>query len=258
MQTLKEEISASKILLGKRLNRRDLGAALFPMGTTHGTTNAVMFGVVLAASRDADLNFQQFKSPPRLVNHDMDAPPWWHFRKRPRIYIDGMAERGHRALMQFIMVRENTPEHFQQWESDFEDVYAYLMSLEAPKYPFPVNRPLARQGKLAFNQHCADCHGHYGPQADYPNTMVPIDEIGTDPVRFKALSESHRSWYQASWFFPSRQEKSNHQANRLRGASARRRLGLGSIFPQWCCPYPLGRLESRPTANGLETDGKRI
>ena len=200
MQTLKEEISATKILLGKRLNRRDLGAALFPMGTTHGTTNAVMFGVVLAASRDADLNFQQSKSPPRLVNHDMDAPPWWHFRKRPRIYIDGMAERGHRALMQFIMVRENTPEHFQQWESDFKDIYAYLMSLEAPKYPFPVNRPLARQGELAFNQHCADCHGNYGPLADYPNIMVPIDEIGTDPIRFKALSESHRSWYQASWF----------------------------------------------------------
>ena len=30
--------------------------------------------------------------------------------------------------------------------------------------------------------------------------MIPIEKIGTDPVRFGALSETHRRWYQASWF----------------------------------------------------------
>ena len=30
--------------------------------------------------------------------------------------------------------------------------------------------------------------------------MIPIETIGTDSVRFRALTESHRTWYQASWF----------------------------------------------------------
>ena len=200
MQTFGEEIRATKVMLGKPLLRRDLGAAFVPMGSTHGTTNAVMFGVVLAASRDADLNYQRFQRRPKLINHDMDAPPWWHFRKKPHLYIDGMAERGHRALMQFLMVRENGPEQFDEWESDFKDVYAYLMSLEPPKYPFPINRPLADQGKSLFENHCSHCHGSYGAQHEYPDKMIPIEKIGTDPVRFGALSEAHRRWYQASWF----------------------------------------------------------
>ena len=200
MQTFMEEIRASKLLLGKPLAVRDLSASLFPMGSTNGTTNAVMFGVALAASRDAELNFQPFRRRAKLVNHDMDAPPWWHFRKRPRIYIDGMAERGHRALMQFLMVRENGPDNFHQWESDFKDIYAYLMSLESPEYPFAIDRPLATRGKSLFNQHCASCHGTYGPKPHYPNVMVPITDIGTDPVRWEALTEDYRRWYQASWF----------------------------------------------------------
>jgi len=200
MQTFGEEIRATKVMLGKPLLRRDLGAAFVPMGSTHGTTNAVMFGVVLAASRDADLNYQRFQRRPKLINHDMDAPPWWHFRKKPHLYIDGMAERGHRALMQFLMVRENGPEQFDEWESDFKDVYAYLMSLEPPKYPFPINRPLADQGKSLFENHCSHCHGSYGAQHEYPDKIIPIEKIGTDPVRFGALSEAHRRWYQASWF----------------------------------------------------------
>ena len=209
MQTFGEEIRATKVLLGKPLLRRDLGAAFVPMGSTHGTTNAVMFGVVLAASRDADLNYKRFQRPPKLTNHDMDAPAWWHFRKKPQIYIDGMAERGHRALMQFLMVRENGPEQFQQWESDFKDIYAYLMSLEPPKYPFPINRPLANQGKSLFENHCSQCHGSYGDRSEYPNRMIPIQKIGTDPVRYKALSEDHRQWYQASWFAHHGEKKVN-------------------------------------------------
>jgi len=209
MQTFSEEIRATKVLLGKPLQRRDLGAAFVPMGSTHGTTNAVMFGVVLAASRDADLNYQRFRRPPKLTNHDMDAPPWWHFRKKPQIYIDGMAERGHRALMQFLMVRENGPEQFQQWENDFKDIYTYLMSLEPPKYPFPIKRPLADQGKSLFENHCSQCHGSYGDHPDYPNRMIPIQKIGTDPVRFRALSEDHRRWYEASWFAHHGQKKVN-------------------------------------------------
>ena len=33
--------------------------------------------------------------------------------------------------MQFMLIRQNGPEKFREWESDFRDVYAYLESLRA-------------------------------------------------------------------------------------------------------------------------------
>jgi hypothetical protein len=171
-----------------------------PLGTTNGTTNAVMFGVVLMGLRDPDLNFDASRGIPKMTHHDMDAPPWWHFRRKEMLYIDGFAAKGHRGLMQFMLVRSNGPEKFRGWEEEFRDVYAYLSSIEPPKYPYPVDLDLAAAGKSAFNRVCADCHGTYGPGGSYPERLVPIEDVGTDRVRLDALTPAHRDAYGQSWF----------------------------------------------------------
>lgn len=200
LETLTEETRETKLLLGKPLGRMDVGFLVMPLGTSNGTTNAVMFGVALMNFRDADLNVIKDNGYPKMVHHDMDAPPWWHFRKKSHLYIDGFAEKGSRGLMQFMLVRQNGPEKFRHWEPDFEDVYAYLMSLEAPKYPFAIDPALAKRGEAAFNRVCSSCHGTYGDKETYPEKMVPIDMIGTDRVRFDALTAKHRASYGESWF----------------------------------------------------------
>lgn len=200
LETLTEETRAAKIALGKPLSRMDIGSVFMPLGKNVGTTNAVMFGVALMAFRDAELNFRADRARPEMLHHDMDAIPWWHFRKRDRIYIDGFAQKGHRALMQFMLIRQNGPEKFREWESDFRDVYAYLESLRAPRYPFAVNAELAELGRTPFQDHCARCHGTYGERETYPQVVVPLDDIGTDRVRFQSLSAEHRAGYAASWF----------------------------------------------------------
>ncbi|MEX2112187.1 MAG: hypothetical protein WD845_03330, partial [Pirellulales bacterium] len=40
----------------------------------------------------------------------------------------------------------------------------------------------------------------YGKDSQYPNKIVPIGEVDTDPVRLSALSADHRQGYEASWF----------------------------------------------------------
>jgi hypothetical protein len=193
----------------------DVGSLVIPLGTTHGTTNAVVFGMGLMSNRDVDLNVLN-SLPQSFVNHDMDAPPWWHFYKRPYLYIDGFAPKGHRALMQFMLVPENGPEFFHDNEDKFRDVYAYLSSLRPPKYDGPIDNVLAGQGRAVFNNNCAECHGTYdrspsarhladlaeGDQskASYPNRRIPLEEIGTDPVRLTALSVQGRTKYAKSWF----------------------------------------------------------
>jgi mono/diheme cytochrome c family protein len=207
LESLTEETRATKQRLGQPLTRMDLGLLVMPLGTTRGTSNAVMFGVALMARRDADLNVLPARFPPRMVHHDHDAPAWWHFRKKKHLYIDAFAAKGHRALMQFMLIKENGPTKFRQWEPDFQAVYDWLEGLEPPKYPFAIDAPLAERGRQVFADNCARCHGTYGKSWTYPEKVVPIDELGTDRVRFDALSSSHRASYEASWFAHYGQEK---------------------------------------------------
>lgn len=200
LETLTDETRETKLLTGKKLGRMDVGGLVMPLGTSNGTTNAVMFGVALMNYRDADLNVHTDRAPPKMIHHDMDPPPWWHFKKKSHIYIDGFAERGARGLMQFMLVKENGGAKFREWEKEFEDVYAYISSVEAPQYPFAIDRELAQRGEVAFTRVCSSCHGTYGAKETYPEKMVAIDEIGTDRVRYDALSEAHRRGYGESWF----------------------------------------------------------
>jgi mono/diheme cytochrome c family protein len=199
LQTMTEDLRATKLKLAKPLSRMDLGSLVIPLGSTHGTTNAVIFGVGLMSRRDTDLKLID-EMPVALVHHDMDAPPWWHFSTRPDLYIDGFAKRGHRGLMQFTLVPENGPDFYREHEADFKDIYAYLMSLRPPRYPLPIDESLAERGHRIFNNHCASCHGTYGDDSHYPNVRVPLNDIGTDPVRLTAIPVGGRRKYADSWF----------------------------------------------------------
>ncbi len=202
LQTFVEDIRDAKIKLGKPLGHMEIGSVFMPLGTNTGTTNAVMFGVALMHFRDADLNVLPPHSSPPMVHHDMDPPAWWLLKKKQRIYVDGFAQKGHRGLMQFMLVRENGPEKFRGWENDFKDVLTYIESIQPPKFPHAINLQLAEKGRLAFNDHCSRCHGTYGagPEQHYAEVVVPIDDIGTDRVRLDALSSKHREAYGQSWF----------------------------------------------------------
>ncbi|MCA9247209.1 MAG: cytochrome c [Planctomycetales bacterium] len=200
LETLTSDMRRTKLWSGKPLTRMDMGSLVMPLGTSNGTTNAVMFGVALMNYRDADLNIVRNRPPPKMTHHDCDAPPWWNVHRKKRLYADDFAPRGHRVLMQFFLVEENGPDKFREWEDDYRHIEAYINSLRAPKYPFAIDGQLAEAGRLAFNAHCAECHGTYGPDREYPERIVPIDEVGTDRVRLDALSVEHRTGYARSWF----------------------------------------------------------
>lgn len=130
LETLTHEIRAVKLRLGKPLTDLDIGSLVMPLGTTVGSTNAIMFGVALMHYRDDDLNIHPHRLPPVMTHHDHDAPPWWNTSRKQRLYSDNFAPRGPRSLMQFLASRENGPEKFRRWEDDFRHIDAYIDSLE--------------------------------------------------------------------------------------------------------------------------------
>lgn len=200
-----KELRESKLRRFQGLSQFDVGAMIMPLGETRGVTNSVMLGVSFLHFRDEDLNVDRNKLPPVLKHHDVDAPPWWHFKKKSHIYIDGFAQKGHRGLMQFMMVDANSGPALKGWDDDFRHIAAYIESIQSPAYPYEIDLDLARQGAEVFQANCSDCHGTYKSVASpnveefYPSRSVEIEEIGTDPVRLTAFTPEAREKYHRNW-----------------------------------------------------------
>jgi hypothetical protein len=102
--------------------------------------------------------------------------------------------------MQFMLNPLNFTSTFEREEPTFRDIREYLLTLQPPKYPLPIDAKLAHKGEALFTKTCSKCHGTYGEKWTYPNRVVPLDEIGTDPARFHGLSEKFGNAYAESWF----------------------------------------------------------
>src|SRR5262249_39524234 len=115
-----------------------------------------------------------------------DVPAWWLMKKKQSIYFTGATDaRSVRTLMQFMMHPLTGPKDFEKHEPAFRDIQQYLFSLEAPKYPFTIDKAKAAKGEAIFKENCAKCHGTYGEKWTYPNKVIPLSEIGTDPNRHR-------------------------------------------------------------------------
>lgn len=68
-----------------------------------------------------------------------------------------------------------------------DDLEQWLRKLPAPRdpvQPSAEDEPLAAQGKPLFEQHCASCHAT--GRDNRMGTVIPIEEIATDPERTRA------------------------------------------------------------------------
>ena len=132
-----------------------------------------------------------------------DTPPWWLLKKKHAMFYNGFG-RGDfgRFLMASNLLTVSDSSEAREVDSHFNDVLAYIYSLEPPKYPQPVNTALARQGSVVFIQNCSKCHGNYGEDGDYPNLLIPESIIKTDSLLFKSNYQSPQfvDWFNKSWF----------------------------------------------------------
>jgi mono/diheme cytochrome c family protein len=167
-----------------------------------GTSEAGAMAVYLLGLREPDLQLRT----PRLdldLHDDLceDVPAWWLLKKKKTMYHTGGGDaRSVRSLMQFMMSPLNSGPSITKEEPTFRDIRAFLLSLEPPKYPFPIDAPLAKKGQDVFEATCSRCHGTYGEKWTYPNRIVPLKEIGTDPKRYEGITRKFGDYYNRSWF----------------------------------------------------------
>ena len=174
----------------------------FTFGNVRGTSEAGGMSVFLMGYREPDLSLRKERRDFGLRDDLCEDPPaWWLLKKKKTMYHTGGADsRSVRSIMQFMMSPLNTKEVFHREEATFRDIHAYLKSIEAPKYPYPIDRSLAQKGEHLFGQHCAKCHGTYGEKWTYPNRVIPLKEIGTDPNRYLGITEEFGRYFNTTWF----------------------------------------------------------
>jgi mono/diheme cytochrome c family protein len=186
------------------LNKASFGSGKLPHVFSHvrGTSEAGSMAVFLLSHREPDLSLRLRRLDLGLRD-DMceDTPAWWLLKKKKTLYHTGTGDaRSVRTLMPFMLLPGNGPAEFERAEAAFADIQAFLRTLDPPKFPYPVDRALARQGEMLFGRRCAKCHGTYGKDWTYPNRIVPIDVIDTDRKRFEGFSERFGEHYNRSWF----------------------------------------------------------
>jgi hypothetical protein len=66
----------------------------------------------------------------------------------------------------------------------------WLRKLDAPAYPFKIDKELAGQGAPVYGKYCAECHGADGKDfhGEAVGKVVPIEDIGTDRRRLDSYT----------------------------------------------------------------------
>ena len=115
-----------------------------------------------------------------------DFPSIWNLQKyRPqegmRLNWDGATLDARSVLVDSALGIVAEPQ--DDFEQQMDWLLEYLSGLPPPKYPFPVDRQLAAQGRQLFAAECARCH-----DSERTGKRVPLGEVGTDGNRIASWS----------------------------------------------------------------------
>jgi len=161
------------------------GIAPYIRPSTLGANPATNLTWALMAHRDpANLSWSATPliDPPPSEPLPVSVPPWWRMQKKNAMFYTTIGRGDHaRFMILASMLCADTVEEMATADAYAPDIRAFIASLEPPVYPFPIDAALAEEGRGVFEATCSVCHGTYGEVATYPNLVIPLEEIGTDP-----------------------------------------------------------------------------
>jgi len=212
-------LTEAEIAEFQKLSRRGSAVQPYMRMRTVGHNPAEMLAVVLMLHHDRDTlawSDEPLLDPSILDEQGVaiedpivtsDPPPWWRAHKKHALFYNGMARGDHRGTMMLAtsVCVDNVAEA-ERVDRFFVDIQSYIRTVRAPPWPFAIDSALARDGEPIFARHCAGCHGTYDADESretYPNLLIPLDVIGTDPVVANAgviHAPDLVSWYNQSFY----------------------------------------------------------
>lgn len=175
--------------------------APYIVASTVGVNVANNLTFALMAHRDPETlawSSESFIQPPDSEPLPVSVPPWWRMAKKNAMFYQGQARGDHaRFMMSASMLCADGLSDIQKTDEYAADIRAYIASLKPPVYPFNIDAGLVDRGRIVFQTSCAGCHGNADQTDGYPNLLVPLDIIGTDPALAVQAAVEYRRF--AEW-----------------------------------------------------------
>ena len=213
------------------------GIAPYVQTSTLGANPATNLTWALMAHRDPETlawSSTPLIEPPPTTPLPLSVPPWWRMQKKNAMFYTTIGRGDHaRFMIMASMLCADSVEEAEAADAYAPDIRAYIESLQPPDYPFPVDAALAERGRAVFEANCSECHGTYGADASYPNLVIPLDVVGTDPDYALTATDGSLNrfydWVRRSYLW----RVGGHGArDRLYRPTARRHLGDCAVFTQ--------------------------
>jgi len=176
---------------------------------SRGVNTADKTTMILASIRDKN-TLEMLAQPAINISDEVipsDVPAWWLLKKKNALFYHAIGREDYcRSMITMILSTIDNVEKAKEVDVKFQDVLAYLKTLTPPKYPYSINSGLADQGKAIFTQKCSFCHGTYGSNTSYPNLLVSLNTIGTDPALSDLYTNTSaemtyfKDWFNTGWF----------------------------------------------------------
>jgi len=199
--------SEAEIKVWRRFADKITAVAPYTIASTVGVNVANNLTFTLMAHRDP--KSLRWSDKPLITLPDTEVlpvsvPPWWRMKKKHAMFYQGQARGDHaRFMMTASLLCVNDVNEVEKTDAYAADIRAYIASLEPPRYPFAIDQNKSQRGRAVFQVHCIGCHGDPASPNGYPNLLVPLAEIGTDPsLALQAAIDYQRfsDWAAQSWF----------------------------------------------------------
>jgi len=130
------------------------------------------------------------------------AAPWWQLPLKDRVYSDGTGDVNNHRSMASTLLAFGTPwSELQGMDDTLLDLQAMMGSTEPPAWPWAVDEALVADGLDVYQASCASCHGDVcDPDVGYVDLVVPVADVGTDPLRSTRWTNTEAAWANISWF----------------------------------------------------------
>ena len=181
--------------------------APYMMTDTLGANPAGNLTLALLAHRDPKTlawSEELLMEPPPESPLPVSVPPWWNMRKKHAAFYNA---EGRGDQVRFMMLASttctDTVEEAKAIDAWLVDVRAYFATLEPPAYPHAVDGEGADWGAKLFDKNCKRCHGTYGQDERYPNKVIALEDVGTDPALARdAHNKADRfiRWFNESFY----------------------------------------------------------
>ena len=172
------------------------GIAPYVQTKTVGVNPATNLTWALMAHRDPETlawSNEPLMEPPPTDPIPLSVPPWWRMKKKHAMFYTTIGRGDHARFMILAgLLCAESEEEAKAADAYAADIRAFIESIEPPEFPFPIDAALAAKGQALFEENCSSCHGTYGEDGSYPNLVVALDTIGTDPSYARAATDGSR------------------------------------------------------------------